>query len=137
MTTVIPRNATIPAKKVRGGFSTAADNQAEVLVQVFEGERPLTKDNNLLGKFKLTDIKPAPRATPKIEVTFDIDKDGILSVQAQELTGGISRTIQISSESGRLSKADLEQHILDAARYSRLLQTSATTSKRTPTLFIS
>ncbi|CAD7952839.1 unnamed protein product [Amoebophrya sp. A25] len=117
MTTVIPRNTTVPAKKVRGGFSTAADNQREVLVQVFEGERPLTKDNNMLGKFTLTDIKPAPRAAPKIEVTFDIDKDGILSVQAEELSGGISRTIQISNESGRLTKGELDRHILDAARF--------------------
>mmetsp|Transcript_27397 Transcript_27397/g.69090 ORF Transcript_27397/g.69090 Transcript_27397/m.69090 type:complete len:307 (-) Transcript_27397:927-1847(-) len=118
MTVVIPRNSTVPLRKTRGGFSTAVDNQRQVLVQVFEGERPLTKDNNLLGKFQLTDIAPVPRAVPKIEVMFDIDKDGMLTVQAEETTnGGNSRAIQISNECGRLSKEEIEQHILDAARF--------------------
>ncbi|KAM3309332.1 hypothetical protein P3S67_011076 [Capsicum chacoense] len=116
MTVLIARSTTIPAKKERI-FSTHSDNQTGLLIQVYEGERARVKDNNLLGKFELSGIPPAPRCIPQITVCFDIDANGIFNVSAVDKTTGQRKKIAITTDKGTLSKEAIVKMVQDAEKY--------------------
>ena len=116
ITVVIRRNSSIPTKKAMI-FSTSRDNQPGVLIEIYEGEHARTKDNKLLGRFELSNIPPAPRGVPQIEITFYMDANGNLDVSASDKTTGISTRMTITNDTGRLSKEEIERMFNDAERY--------------------